>query len=62
MFALLGLTHGALMGFGRVVQGAHWFSDVIWAAGMVYLSAWVLYRVLPFAPAYSAAVPDERKS
>ena len=60
-FIVLGLGHGTAMGFGRIVQGGHWFSDILWAFGMVYLSAWFLYRVLPFAPASSGPVPDERK-
>lgn len=33
----LGLIHGGLMGFGRIVQGGHFFGDVLWSAGMDYL-------------------------
>lgn len=60
-YLLLGLVHGGCMGFGRIVQGAHWFSDVIWAGGMDYLAAWFLYRTLRFGPAYSGPVPDDRQ-
>jgi lipid A 4'-phosphatase len=60
-FALLALVHGACMGFARIVQGGHWFSDVIWAAGMDYLTAWFLYRALKMSPSYSGAVPDDRQ-
>lgn len=42
-FGILGLGHGLLMGWGRTVQGGHWVGDVLWSAGMVYLSAWLLY-------------------
>ena len=50
-----GLLYGGLMGFGRIAQGGHWLSDVLWSAGFVYLTAWVLYRTLGLAPAYSPA-------
>jgi membrane-associated PAP2 superfamily phosphatase len=60
-FALLALVHGGCMGFGRIVQGGHWFSDVVWAAGMDYLAAWFLYRALRLSPAYSRPVPDVRE-
>lgn len=39
-FGALGLLHGGFMGAGRILQGAHYVSDVLWAAGFVYLSAW----------------------
>ena len=48
-FAALALLHGSLMSLGRMAQGAHWFSDSLWAAGMVYLCSWVLYRCV-FGP------------
>lgn len=60
-FLVIGLIHGGCMGFGRIVQGAHWFSDVVWAAGMDYLAAWFLYRALRLSPAYSRPVPDDRE-
>ncbi|MFH1415330.1 MAG: phosphatase PAP2 family protein [Elusimicrobiota bacterium] len=34
----LGTGYGTLMGIGRIIQGAHFASDVIWAGGMVYLT------------------------
>jgi membrane-associated PAP2 superfamily phosphatase len=42
----LALLHGGLMGFGRMAQGAHWPSDILWSAGIVYVSAWILYCIL----------------
>jgi len=50
-FVGLALLHGGLMGFGRIAQGAHWPSDILWSAGIVYGSSWVLDRVLSFRPA-----------
>jgi len=61
-FALLALLHGGLTGWGRMMQGGHWLSDVLWAAGFVYLAAWILYRVLRLSPAASAAPSDDRAS
>lgn len=50
LFAGLALAHGTAMGFARVAQGAHWFSDVVWSAGFVYLAAWVIYTWMNFRP------------
>lgn len=50
-FVGLALLHGAVMGFGRMAQGAHWPSDILWSAGIVYLSSWILDYVLNFRPA-----------
>lgn len=36
---IAGVSYGALMGFGRMAQGAHFLSDVIWAGGIVILTA-----------------------
>jgi membrane-associated PAP2 superfamily phosphatase len=44
-FLLLGLAGGAVIGLGRVAQGQHFPSDVLWAGGLVYLSG-VLLRYL----------------
>jgi membrane-associated PAP2 superfamily phosphatase len=45
-FGALGLVSGFAMGVCRMAQGGHWFTDVLWSAGFVYLSAWLLYYVL----------------
>jgi len=42
----LGLTYGTLMGIGRMAQGAHFASDVLWSGGLTYLSAAVLHHVV----------------
>ncbi|MCK5241399.1 phosphatase PAP2 family protein [bacterium] len=42
----LGLTYGTLMGLGRMTQGAHFASDVLWSGGLVYLTAAVLHHVV----------------
>lgn len=33
---VIGLGYGSVMGLCRVVQGAHFFSDILWSAGFVY--------------------------
>ncbi len=50
---VFGLAYGGLMGFGRIAQGGHWLSDILWAGGFVYLTSWILYRTLRLSPAYS---------
>jgi lipid A 4'-phosphatase len=37
---------GLLMGIGRIIQGAHFASDVLWSYGFVYLTAALLYYVV----------------
>jgi membrane-associated PAP2 superfamily phosphatase len=37
-----GTLFGLLMGYARIAQGAHFTSDVLWSAGMVYLVAMAL--------------------
>jgi membrane-associated PAP2 superfamily phosphatase len=41
-FVALGLTWGSVLGVARVAQGGHFPSDVLWSAGMTYLSALAL--------------------
>jgi membrane-associated PAP2 superfamily phosphatase len=46
LFLGLGLTYGSLVGIARILQGAHFLSDVLWAAGFVYLSGLVFFYML----------------
>ena len=39
MVLLLGLLAGTTMGLGRIMQGRHFASDVVWSAGLVYFTA-----------------------
>jgi membrane-associated PAP2 superfamily phosphatase len=47
-FLFLGLGYGTLMGIGRIIQGAHFASDVLWSAGFVYFTGVGLYYLLRF--------------
>ncbi len=49
-FATLAVVHGAFMSFARMAQGAHWLSDHLWAAGVLYLSSWVLHALFISVP------------
>jgi lipid A 4'-phosphatase len=49
-FLLLGLTWGCVLGLGRIAQGDHFASDVLWSGGMVYLSGLVLNRLFDLVP------------
>lgn len=42
LFLALGIAYGLLMGLGRIVQGGHFLSDVIWSGGLTYLSGLAL--------------------
>jgi lipid A 4'-phosphatase len=42
----LGACYWLLMGIARMVQGAHFASDVVWSAGIVYLVGLALYYLL----------------
>jgi membrane-associated PAP2 superfamily phosphatase len=46
VFIMLGLAFGLMLGIGRMAQAAHFPSDIIWSAGVVYISGWLLYRIL----------------
>jgi membrane-associated PAP2 superfamily phosphatase len=52
-FAALGaaLVIGLLIGWARVVGGAHFFSDVIWSGLIVFFLAWLLYYFIFNIPA-----------
>jgi membrane-associated PAP2 superfamily phosphatase len=45
-FLALGIGYGAFIGLVRMIQGAHFLSDILWSLGFVYLSALALYYAL----------------
>lgn len=53
-----GLAYGTLMGIGRMAQGAHFASDVLWSGGLTYLSAAVAHHVILPAPVSGPAGPE----
>jgi membrane-associated PAP2 superfamily phosphatase len=47
-FLLLGLSYGTFMGIGRMVQGGHFATDVLWAWGLTYMTGLTLAHVFRF--------------
>jgi membrane-associated PAP2 superfamily phosphatase len=44
-----GVLYGSFVGLGRIVQGAHFVTDVVWSLGVIGMTAVALnYLVLPF--------------
>lgn len=48
IFLWIGTIYGVVMGIGRMVQGGHFATDVLWAGGMVYLTGLILSHLLRF--------------
>ena len=46
MWLLIGLTYGGIMTYTRIFEGGHFMSDCLWAGGIDYLVALVLYYAL----------------
>lgn len=46
LWLLIGLVYGGLMSVARMTQGGHFLSDCLWAGGIVYLVAVILYYAL----------------
>ncbi len=45
-FFIFGTLYGLLIGYARMIAGGHFASDVLWAAGMVWLPAILFYHLL----------------
>jgi lipid A 4'-phosphatase len=58
IFLCLGIIYGALMGFGRMVQGGHFLTDVLWSGAFTYLTGLSLYYIFGFdrEPSQSSAM------
>jgi len=54
-----GLALGLVLGAARMMAGGHFLSDVVWAGGMVWLTALALHRWLAPDLALEAPVPAE---
>ncbi|MHB8809465.1 MAG: phosphatase PAP2 family protein [Desulfobulbaceae bacterium] len=52
-----GLGYGMLIGAGRILQGGHFLSDVLWAGGLVYLSGEILAQVMSLDRGPTATEP-----
>jgi lipid A 4'-phosphatase len=48
LFLGLGICYGTLMGTGRMIQGGHFLSDVLWSGVFTYLTGLILYYIFRF--------------
>lgn len=46
LWATSGVLAGLLIGFSRMADHAHWFSDVLWAGPITLLSSWIVWFFL----------------
>ena len=58
LFAGTGLLMGSAIGVVRVVQGGHFPSDVVWSAGIVYVTALGMSRLLRLPESEQRATPS----
>jgi len=59
-FMLLAIAGGLLVGLGRIIQGGHFFSDVITSGFMVAITAYLLYWWMYTRPSqHSKHTPQE---
>lgn len=47
-FLCLGIAYGILMGTGRMIQGGHFPTDVLWSGVFTYLTGLILYYLFGF--------------
>jgi lipid A 4'-phosphatase len=48
-WAVSGIAGGLVIGFARMSDAAHWFSDVLWACPITLLCSWVVWKCLLWA-------------
>lgn len=53
----IGTSSGLMIGFARMADMAHWFSDVLWAYPITLLASWAVWKVL--LRTYGSAVSPE---
>ena len=56
----IGLVYGGVVGLARMVQGAHFASDVLWSGGFVYLTGLALFYILRLDHYATAGVEASR--
>jgi len=61
-FLWIGIGSGLLLGMGRILQGSHFPSDVVWSAGFVYLTALGCYYLILAIPSRERLVNGSPRS
>ncbi len=46
IWGAVGVASGLTIGFARIADGAHWLSDVLWAAPITLLTSWLVWKLL----------------
>lgn len=46
IWGAVGVASGLTVGFARIADGAHWLSDVLWAAPITLLTSWLVWKLL----------------
>ncbi len=46
LWAVVGVVSGLVIGFARMADVAHWFSDVLWAFPITLLTSWLVWKFL----------------
>ncbi len=46
LWAGAGIASGLVIGFARMADVAHWFSDVLWACPITLLTSWIVWKLL----------------
>ncbi len=46
VWACVGIAAGLVIGFARMADVAHWFSDVLWAFPITLLTSWFVWKLL----------------
>jgi lipid A 4'-phosphatase len=49
LWATLGVAAGLVIGFARMADVAHWFSDVLWAFPITLTTSWLVWKALLLA-------------
>jgi lipid A 4'-phosphatase len=56
LFLYLGIAYGVLMGTGRMIQGGHFPTDVLWSGAFTYLTGLILYYLFRLDRKYQPPV------
>jgi lipid A 4'-phosphatase len=46
LWGVTGVVSGFAIGFSRMADGAHWLSDVLWAAPITLVCSWLVWKLL----------------
>lgn len=56
-WGIAGVSSGFIIGFARIADGAHWLSDVLWAAPITLVCSWLAWRFLLYCYTPKSPLP-----